>query len=64
VSIEGKPTDVDLEQENSRLAEGLKSCRTVVSNYRALIAGDGEATSGPHQQSAKGKRPRGQQTDG
>jgi hypothetical protein len=56
VSIEGKPTDVDLEQENSRLAEGLKSCRTVVSNYRALIAGDGEAPSGPHQQSAKGKR--------
>jgi hypothetical protein len=61
VSIEGKPTDDDLERENSRLAEGLKSCRAVVSDYRELIAGDAEATAGARQQSAKGKRRGGQQ---
>jgi hypothetical protein len=28
------------EEANSKLAEGLKSCRTVLSNYRSLLAPD------------------------
>lgn len=28
------------ELESSRLNEGLKSCRTVVNNYRAMMLGD------------------------
>jgi hypothetical protein len=27
---------------SSRLNDGLRSCRAVLSNYRALLAGDGE----------------------
>lgn len=30
----------DFERESSRLNEGLKTCRTVVDNYRAMIAGE------------------------
>ena len=30
----------DFESESSRLNEGLKSCRAVMDNYRAMIAGD------------------------
>lgn len=35
----------DLEETSSRLADGLKSCRAVVDNYRALLTSDptGEA---------------------
>lgn len=28
----------DFEETNSKLAEGLKTCRTVVSTYRALLS--------------------------
>lgn len=30
----------DFESESSRLNEGLKTCRAVMDNYRAMIAGD------------------------
>jgi hypothetical protein len=30
----------EFEQESSRLAEGLKNCRTVVKNYRAMMANE------------------------
>lgn len=30
--------DDNFEEHSSRLSEGLKSCRTVVSDYRALLA--------------------------
>ena len=30
----------DFERESSRLNEGLKSCRSVVDNYRAMITGE------------------------
>jgi hypothetical protein len=33
------PRDAELYHVNSRLSRGLKACRTIVSNYRALIAG-------------------------
>ena len=49
------PRDADIEEANSQLRAGLKSCRSVVDNYRAMLsvdqdepgagdqAGDGEA---------------------
>jgi hypothetical protein len=30
----------DFERESSRLNEGLKSCRAVLNNYRAMMSGD------------------------
>lgn len=30
----------DLERESSRLNEGLKSCRSIVNNYRAMLVGE------------------------
>ena len=30
----------DFERESSRLNEGLKSCRAVMNNYRAMLAGE------------------------
>lgn len=37
--------DEPVEEAHSRLAEGLKSCRAVVNNYRSLLTSDldGEA---------------------
>ena len=49
------PRDADIEEANLQLLAGLKSCRSVVRNYRAMLsaeqdepnagdrAGDGEA---------------------
>ena len=34
------PHESDFERESSRLNEGLKSCRAVVNNYRAMMCGD------------------------
>jgi hypothetical protein len=45
VSKTEPPRDAAFEEANSQLNEGLKSCRAVVSSYRALLApeqdGDG-----------------------
>lgn len=37
VSGTDDPRDGEAEEANSKLNEGLKSCRAVVSNYRALL---------------------------
>lgn len=34
------PRDADFEKANSRLAAGLKSCRTVVESYRVMLSGE------------------------
>jgi hypothetical protein len=34
-----KPLEQDFEEESSRLAESLKSCRSVVNDYRVLLTG-------------------------
>lgn len=36
------PTEPDFEEAHAQLSEGLRSCRTVVSNYRALLAPEGD----------------------
>ena len=32
--------DTEVEEANSRLADGLRACRSIVSDYRAMITGD------------------------
>lgn len=36
------PTEDNFDEANAQLNDGLKSCRAVVSNYRALLAGDAD----------------------
>jgi hypothetical protein len=36
----------DFERESSRLNAGLKSCRAVVSNYRAMMSAEPDAAPG------------------
>ena len=42
------PRESDIERESSRLNEGLKSCRAVVNNYRAMMSGDDAHGDGTH----------------
>ena len=37
------PGDENFEAASSQLHAGLRTCRSVLSNYRSLIAGEGEA---------------------
>ena len=37
------PRDADFEEANSQLAAGLKSCRSVVESYRAMLAPEQDA---------------------
>jgi hypothetical protein len=34
------PGDTEFEQASSQLDQGLKSCRSVLNNYRAILADD------------------------
>ena len=34
------PRDADFEEANSQLLAGLKSCRSVVENYRAMLSAE------------------------
>jgi hypothetical protein len=34
------PDDTEFEQASSQLDQGLKSCRSVLNNYRAILADD------------------------
>ena len=40
VSDKSLPSKTDVEEASSRLAEGLKNCRSVLKDYRALLTGD------------------------
>jgi len=40
VSETKTPPDADASEISSRLIAGLKSCKSVVENYRAMLSGD------------------------
>jgi hypothetical protein len=40
------PVDEDFNAASSRLNDGLRSCRAVLSNYRSLLAGDADEVMG------------------
>lgn len=37
-----RDADIEMDEANTRLVAGLKSCRSVVENYRAMLLGDQE----------------------
>jgi hypothetical protein len=40
VSDDANPRDADIEEVNARLSDGLKACRSMVANYKALLKSD------------------------
>lgn len=38
MAVGDRPDDGPIEEANSKLAQGLKSCRAVMQNYRLLLA--------------------------
>jgi hypothetical protein len=41
-AIDDPQEAANLEEVSERLSTGLKNCRTIMSNYRAMIAGEPE----------------------
>lgn len=41
------PREGEFEAANLRLTEGLKTCRSVVSNYKALLSSEQKVSSRP-----------------
>lgn len=37
-----RDADFEVDEANTRLVAGLKSCRSVVENYRSMLSGDQE----------------------
>ena len=37
MSTQQTPPDADLDEMNARLSDSLKTCRSVVANYKALL---------------------------
>jgi hypothetical protein len=37
---EQRPGDAELDELSAKLNEGLKTCRSMVENYRAMLVGD------------------------
>jgi hypothetical protein len=40
VSDDANPRDADIDELNARLSDGLKACRSMVANYKALLKSD------------------------
>jgi hypothetical protein len=55
VPNEEPPRSADLDEVRSRLNEGLKTCRAMISDYRALLTSEGE--SGTVAESGEPERP-------
>jgi hypothetical protein len=49
MSNELRPHDAYVEEVSARLNEGLKTCRTMIDNYRAMLRGERRRPLGqPH----------------
>lgn len=42
MSAHDTPRDADFESASSRLSAGLKSCRGMIADYRAMLGGESE----------------------
>ena len=54
MSSEDHPREAEFEEASTKLSEGLRSCRAMVADYRAMLereseAGDEQADSGLYQ---------------
>jgi hypothetical protein len=47
VSHDANPRDADIDEVNARLSDGLKTCRSMVVNYKALLKSDQDAGETP-----------------
>ena len=45
MSNEEQPTEVEVNEVNSQLQDGIQSCRSVVANYRTLLSGHEESSN-------------------
>jgi hypothetical protein len=43
VSHEQRPPEADIAEVTSQLSEGMRTCRAMIANYRAMMASDGNA---------------------
>jgi hypothetical protein len=46
MSNELRPHDAYVEEVSARLNEGLKTCRTMIDNYRAMLRGEARRHAG------------------
>lgn len=51
------PREEDFEAASSQLSAGLRTCRTVLSNYRSLLVSDGDSDAGGGDFAASGESP-------
>jgi len=51
MSGDDDPPQADVEELNLSITDSLKSCRSMVSNYRAMISGEANDNL-PHEQAA------------
>lgn len=51
------PREEDFQAASSQLSAGLRTCRSVVSNYRSLIVGDGDSDPSGGDFAASGESP-------
>lgn len=51
------PREEDFQAASSQLSAGLRTCRTVLSNYRSLLIADGDSDAGGVDFSANAESP-------
>lgn len=47
MSDDANPRDADIDELNARLSDGLKACRSMVANYKALLKSDEDVGEAP-----------------
>ncbi len=52
-----RDADFEVDEANTRLVAGLKSCRSVVENYRSMLSGDQEASDAANSNEVDGFDP-------
>jgi hypothetical protein len=51
---EQRPSDAELDELSARLNDGLKTCRAMIENYRAMLGGDQSVSANGPEKSASG----------
>jgi hypothetical protein len=51
---EQRPSDAELDELSARLNDGLKTCRSMVENYRAMLGGDQSVSANIRKSPASG----------
>jgi hypothetical protein len=51
MSNEQRPSDAELDELSAKLNDGLKTCRSMVENYRAMLVGEQSASANDPEES-------------